>query len=661
MKSMPVIALAAALCVGGPVVSEDQRLIKVLFLGDDGPHQPAARFRQLQPVFAARGIDLTYTDHVEALNPKTLASYDGLLVYANLTSITPQQEKALIDYVEGGKGFIPVHCASYCFLNSPRYIVLVGAQFKSHGTGTFRTTAAEPDHPILKGFRGFESWDETYVHHMHNDNDRIILEYRSEGERKEPWTWVRTQGKGRVFYTAWGHDERTWGNAGFQNLLERGVRWATGRDPAEVAPYADRPEMTAKRTDVKPFEYVDANIPFYPPGQRWSTIGDPIKKLQKPLDPDESLKHLVTPVGFEVKLFASEAQLGGGKPICMNWDERGRLWVAVTVDYPNDKQPVDKGRDRILVLEDTDGDGKADKTTVFADKLSIPTSLTFWQGGVIVQQPPHTLYLKDTDGDGKSDVRKVLFSGWGTDDTHAGPSNLRYGPDNWIYGIVGYAGFDGVAGGESHKFGQGFYRFRPDGSKLEFLRSTNNNSWGVGFSEDGQLFGSTANGNPSMHLPVPNRYYESVRGWSSSVLQGIAGNAPMFPITDKVRQVDYHGHFTAAAGHALYTARTYPREYWNRTALVTEATGHLAATFVLEPNGSSFQSRNAWNLLASDDEWTAPVAAEVGPDGNVWVIDWYNFIVQHNPTPPNFKTGKGNAYETPLRDKEHGRIWRVVY
>ncbi len=417
--------------------------------------------------------------------------------------------------------------------------------------------------------------------------------------------------------------------------------------------------MTPKRTDVKPFEYVEANVPYYPPSPRWGVTGEPIKRMQKPLDPAESMKHYVHPVGFELKLFVADEQLGG-KPICLNWDERGRLWVAVTVDYPNDRQPAGQGRDKILICEDTDGDGRADKITVFADKLSIPTSLTFARGGVVVHQLPDTLFLKDTDGDGVADERTVLFTGWGTRDTHAGPSNLRYGLDNWLYGIVGYSGFNGTVGGERHRFLQGFYRFRPDGSALEFLRSTNNNSWGVGFSEEGVLFGSTANGNPSEYMPIPNRYYERVRGWSSTVLRGIAGNASMSPITDKVRQVDWHGHFTAAAGHALYTARNYPKDYWNRTAFVCEPTGHLAATFVIEPDGAGYRSRNAWNLVASDDEWAAPIAAEVGPDGNVWLIDWYNFIVQHNPTPQGFKTGKGAAYETPLRDKTHGRIYRLV-
>jgi len=647
------------MCLGIAIAqAAEPAKLKVLFLGDNGHHQPRARFGQLQPVLAKRGIDLVYTDKVTDLNPQTLAGYDALAIYANTESIAPAEEQALLDYVAGGKGLVPLHCASYCFLNSPKYIALVGAQFQRHGTGTFRTRIADADHPIMKGFGGFESWDETYVHHKHNDSDRTVLEYRADGDREEPWTWTRTQGKGRVFYTAWGHDARTWSNPGFQNLVERGIRWAAGQDLASVPAFADRPKTTIPRTDVAPFEYVEAKIPFYPAGKQWGTIGEPISKMQKPLDPNESAKHIVTPVGFETRLFATEPEIG--KPIAMNWDERGRLWIAETVDYPNELQREGQGRDRIRICEDTDGDGRADKFTVFAEKLSIPTSLLVVRGGVIVHQAPHTLFLKDTNGDDVADERQILFTGWSTRDTHAGPSNLRYGLDNWIYGIVGYAGFRGTVGGEQQSFSTGFYRFQPDGSKIEFLRNTNNNSWGVGISEEGILFGSTANGNPSEYMPVPNRYYEAVRGWSSSVLKGIASSNKFDPITENVRQVDHHGGFTAAAGHALYTARNYPQEYWNRTAFVAEPTGHLIATFVIRPEGADFRSHNSWNQVASDDEWTSPITAEVGPDGNVWFIDWYNFIVQHNPTPAGFKTGQGAAYETPARDKTHGRIYRLV-
>ena len=216
-----------------------------------------------------------------------------------------------------------------------------------------------------------------------------------------------------------------------------------------------------------------------------------------------------------------------------------------------------------------------DKFTVFADHLSIPTSMCFANGGVIVQQAPDTLFLKDTTGTGHADVRKVLFTGWGTRDTHAGPSNLHYGFDNWIYGTVGYSGFHGEVGGQQFSFGQGGYRFKADGSKLEFLGSTTNNTWGLGLTEDNQVFGSTANNNPSWYLPIPNRYYEQVKGMSAGRLEMICDTPHFWPITEHVRQVDCFGAYTAGAGHEIYTARSFPQWYWNRIAFVTEPTGHL--------------------------------------------------------------------------------------
>jgi putative membrane-bound dehydrogenase-like protein len=648
-------AAAAVLLLGGLAARADDPgdagRLAVLFLGDRGHHAPADRVEQLAPVLAGRGIDVTYTEALSDLNPDNLGKYDALVIYANTTEIGKDQEKALLDYVAGGGGLVPLHCASFCFLNSPAYVELVGAQFLRHGTGEFETTVADADHPITKGLIPFRTWDETYVHARHNEKDRHVLQTRDEAGASEPWTWTRTHGEGRVFYTAYGHDARTWGHPGFHDLVERGIRWAANKGDV----FDSRPRVAE---GLEPFEYQPAELPVYTAGARWGTLGEPIRRMQKPLEPGESRKHLALPDGFEPELFASEPMLF--KPITMTWDHLGRLYVAETVDYPNEMQPAGQGRDRISIVEDTDGDGRADRTGVFAEGLSIPTSLCFVNGGLVVSQAPDMLFLRDTDGDGKADERKVLFTGFHTNDTHAGPSNLKYGHDNWIYAIIGYAGFDGEVGGERHSFRQGFFRFRPDGSKLEFLRSTNNNSWGVGLSEEGLLFGSTANGCPSVYMPIPNRYYESVRGMSPTVLENIADSNRFFPITEHVRQVDWHGGFTAGAGSALYTARTYPEHYWNKVAFVCEPTGHLAAAFTLHPDGTDFRSHNAWNLVASDDEWTAPILAEVGPDGQVWVIDWYNIIVQHNPTPEGYKTGKGAAYETPLRDKTRGRIYRIV-
>lgn len=656
--------------------------LKVLFLGDKGHHQPARLFAAIDSPLSAAGIELTYTEDVADLNLETLKQYSGLLVYANIDELPVAQEAALLEYVAGGGGFIPLHCASYCFRNSAAYVDLVGAQFQRHGGEIFATEILQPDHPIMQGFGGFESWDETYVHTKHNDRNRIVLEVRTTGEQAagktaEPWTWVRTHGSGRVFYTAWGHDRRTWEHPGFQNLLQRGIRWACGDDPTVVAPFADSklfpiPKMTAPRTDVAEFEYLEVGpkIPNYLAGERWGVQGDVITEMQKPLPPEESIKHYVTPKNFRLELFVAEPEIDG-KPIAMNWDERGRLWLCETIDYPNELMPPEQGRDRIRICEDTDGDGKADKFTVFAENISIPTSIEFAHGGVIVQAGVETLFLRDNDGDDRADERHVLITGWEMGDTHGGVSNFQYGLDNRYWAMQGYNNSrPKYAGGEHRGFRQGPFAFSLGSSDeqaavvddVEFIRSTTNNSWGLGISEEGLIFASTANRAPSFFIPIPNRYYERVRGWTPSLMaEAIAADHLFTPITDKVRQVDQHGGYTAGAGHALYTARTYPQAWWNSVAFVCGPTGHLVGTFVLQPEGSSFRNRHTFNLIASDDEWAAPIMAEVGPDGNVWIIDWYNYIIQHNPTPQGFQTGKGNAYESDLRDKTHGRIYRLVY
>ena len=139
----------------------------------------------------------------EALVASTLKHYDGLVLYANHETITPEQEQALVDFVEGGKAIVAIHCASFMFTKAPRYIPMVGGQFQRHGTGEFTAEIIAPDHPVMKGLKPFTTWDETYVHTRHNTVDRTVLMERVDKEGREPYTWVRTQGKGRVFYTAY--------------------------------------------------------------------------------------------------------------------------------------------------------------------------------------------------------------------------------------------------------------------------------------------------------------------------------------------------------------------------------------------------------------------------------------------------------------------------
>jgi cytochrome c553 len=433
-------------------------------------------------------------------------------------------------------------------------------------------------------------------------------------------------------------------------------------------------------------------------------------KYQAPLSPKDSMRYTQVPADFDLQLFAAEPDIV--KPIYMAWDERGRAWVVEARDYPHGIAPEgEPGHDTIKICEDTDGDGKADKFTVFADKLNLATSLAFVDGGVMVSVARQMVFLKDTDGDDKADVRKSILPGWGIGDTHAQQSNLARGFDNWLYGAVGYSNFRGTVGGKDMQFGQGVFRFKADGSALEFLHQYNNNTWGFGLNAHGDVFGSTANGHPTFygylpaHILTPTQPGPGRRGGAGGGGGGgggggfrpgfrlddkpgdaTAASAPsanvrrlpsakslapgmrMHPNTPNVRMVDNFGGYTAAAGHAFMVSDALPPRLQGK-ALVTEPTAKLIGIMDIQPDGGGYKASDGGNLLASTDEWMSPIFADIGPDGAVWVIDFYSFIIQHNPTPSvqsagvQATTGRGGAYQTEnnLRDKTHGRIYRVVW
>jgi putative membrane-bound dehydrogenase-like protein len=625
------------------------RRLQVLFVGaptQNGPHHdPITRYRALKRAVGTDGIDLTYSEEpAAAFTADGLRPFDAVLLYGNWDQmgVMPKaQLDALVAYVEGGGGFVPVHCASACWGRSPGFVKLVGGRFLRHGGEEFAVEDALPSHPALAGPRSFRAWDETYEHDEQG-SDRTILQTRAG----EPWTWVRTQGQGRVFYTASGHDHRVWDRAEFHALLTNGIRWAVG----------DAALARLQRLQLPKLEQETVSLPGYKQRQE-------ITVAQKPLSPAESQKLAQVPVGMELRLFASEPDLVN--PICVGWDHRGRAYVVETVDYPNNLQKGDLGHDRITVCEDTDGDGRADRFTRFAEKLSIPTSLTFADGGVVCSNGSDILFLRDVDGDLRADERRVLFTGFHMGDTHAGVSNLRTAPDGFVYATVGYSGFGGEVGGVRHDFGQGVFRFRADGSELEFLQHTTNNTWGLGLTSAFDVTGSTANGNPSWYFTFADAAYRAV-GMSTHVTPRADDNPFYAPMSTDIRQVDFFDRYTSAAGHAIYTATRFPAAWRERVAFVCEPTGKLVGCFELVRQGAGFRAvQSPNNLFASADAWSSPVCAEVGPDGAVWICDWYNLIIQHNPTPSkgsagvDAKTGVGNAYETPLRDVRHGRIWRV--
>ncbi|MBL9137378.1 MAG: c-type cytochrome [Verrucomicrobiales bacterium] len=445
------------------------------------------------------------------------------------------------------------------------------------------------------------------------------------------------------------------------------------------ASLAARPALQRQPGDVPNYERRPAAIQY-----------------QAPLSPRDSMRYTQVPADFELRLFASEPDVT--KPIWVAWDERGRAWVVEARDYPHGLvNEGELGKATIKICEDTDGDGQADKFVTFAEGLNLATSLVFANGGILVAEARHMLFLKDTDGDDRADVRQPLLPGWGTADSHAMQSSLGRGFDNWLYGAVGYSNFRGTVAGKDLQFGQGVFRFKADGSALEFLHQFNNNTWGFGQNAHGDTFGSTANGNPTFYGYLPAHLLNPTQpgfgrrggggfrpgyrlGPDNSVdttpanvrrlpsAKSLAPGLRMHPNTPNVRMVDNFGGYTAASGHAFMVSDALPPRLQGK-ALVTEPTAKLIGIMDIQPDGAGYQATDGFNLLASTDEWMSPIFADVGPDGAIWVIDFYSFVIQHNPTPNlasagiQATTGPGGAYRTEndLRDQTHGRIYRVVW
>ena len=603
--------------------------LKILFFSGGGitadtGHNGRMNHHKLIPEFLRSGIDLTYSDQLGDLNPETLAQYEAVLMYRGGAIGKPERIDHIINYVENGGGLVAIHHTCGAFDGDTDFISLIGGEFARHGSGIFTAThvPGQEDHPALGGIEPFSTWDETYVHKNLND-DRTDLQVRDEKGRPESWTWVRDQGTGRVFYTAYGHDGRTWEKPNFQKMITAATIWAAGRTPKP-------------NTDIPTFSYtLDVD------GHMHNFEGRPEpQRIQNQITAEESAKCLVLPDGFESQLVAHEPDIMN--PVDITWDDRGRMYVAVTTTYPK----IDPAQtDRIVLCEDSDGDGQADQFTTFAEGFSILTAISWINGGVIAAQAPHMYFLQDTDDDNVADTKRILNEGWGLGDLHGGPSNIKYGFDNKIYGCIGGGGNFS----EGHNFRAGIWRMEVDGTNFTPISLLGGNSWGLSISEDFELFASSANNGPAKHVYAPYPYFNAL-GFKKSPAAKIDDSATIYSLT-LTRQGDHFGKYTSASNFDVYTARSFPKTFWNKIGFVGSPTGKLLGQFKLEPdNKGSYIARNEGNFVASFDEHTAPIGGKIGPDGAVYMLDWNNLIMLH-----------GGEIDNPYRDKTHGRIYRITH
>ncbi|RZM29235.1 MAG: c-type cytochrome [Pedobacter sp.] len=342
------------------------------------------------------------------------------------------------------------------------------------------------------------------------------------------------------------------------------------------------------------------------------------------------------PEGFEITLYASEPDIG--KPINMEFDERGRLWVTQSSEYPM-AAPSLKGHDKITVLEDTDGDGKADKFTPFASDLNIPIGIIPVRKGAIAFSIPNVYRFTDANDDGIADEKKVLFGEFGHQDTHGMVNNFARGFDGWIYACHGFTNTSTIAGtdGDSLTMVSGnTFRFKEDGRRVEQTSFGRVNPFGYTFDEYGYLYSVDCHSKP---------IYQLIRGGE---YPHFGKKAPAMGYAPEM--MSYELGSTALSGLDYYLGEQFPEEYrhsFYNGDVVTCRINRNKMTF----NGSSPEAVKQEDFLLSADPWFRPVAVKEGPDGALYIADFYNRIIGHYEV----------SLDHPLRDRQSGRIWRIAY
>ncbi|MEM1442661.1 MAG: PVC-type heme-binding CxxCH protein, partial [Verrucomicrobiota bacterium] len=336
------------------------------------------------------------------------------------------------------------------------------------------------------------------------------------------------------------------------------------------------------------------------------------------------------PEGVSINLFAHEPAVKN--PVHMNWDERGRLWVVSSPLYPH-IQPGEEDNDRIVILEDEDGDGVAEKHTVFADSLHIPTAILPGDGGCYVANAIEVLFLKDTDGDDVADEKRVVLSGFGTEDTHHLVHTFRYGPEGMIWmnqSIYIHTHLE-TPYGIRRLLGGGMWHYRPETQRAEVFMKGLINPWGHAFDEWGQSFLTDGAGSEGINFVFPRSVFRTSPG-ASRTLSGLNPGQPKH------------------CGLEVLSGAHVPEQLQQALA-APDFRGNRINLFQLTDNGSAYTSSQIEDLVSSKHRAFRPIDIKMGPDGAIYIADWYNPIIQHGEV----------DFRDPRRDKKHGRIWRITF
>jgi len=377
--------------------------------------------------------------------------------------------------------------------------------------------------------------------------------------------------------------------------------------------------------------------------------------LAQNLSPQDAVKRMQVADGFEVRLVACEPQVR--QPLSISFDERGRIWVLQYLQYPNpaglkavkvdeylrtvyDRVPEPppkgpKGADRITILEDTDGDGYFETAKDFVTGLNIASGMCLGHGGVFVAQPPYLLFYPDRNGDDVPDGDpEVLLSGFGMDDTHSVANSLQWGPDGWLYGAAGSTSTSKINGIE---FQQGIWRYHPLTKQFELFSEGGGNTWGLDFDRHGNVIAGTNYGGVAMLHQVQGAYY--VKGFTK---HGPLHNPNCYGYFEHVPYAGFKGGHVTCGG-TIYQGGAFPASF-NDQYIACNVLSNDLYWHVVEPLGSSFTNRFGGSLLVSNDKWFRPIDTLIGPDGALYVADWYDARANHVDPRDNWDRSNGRLY-----------------
>jgi putative heme-binding domain-containing protein len=352
--------------------------------------------------------------------------------------------------------------------------------------------------------------------------------------------------------------------------------------------------------------------------------------------PEEERLGFKLPPGFEIQLYASDPDIG--KPINIAFDAKGRMWVTQSFEYPFPAQSPNKGKDRLTILEDTDHDGKADKFTHFNDTLNIPIGILPLNDGAIAYSIPSVTRFTDLNGDGIADKEKTLLTGFGHKDTHGMVNNFVRGYDGWIYADHGFTNQSTASGSDGHSISMtsgNTFRFRMDGSRVEQTTFGRVNPFGLAYDERGYLYSTDCHTSPLYQLIMGGDY----PSFGKTTRMGFAPDMKRL-----------ENEATALAGLAYYNDVQFPEQYRGDFYMGDVVTSRIYRNSYINKGSTPVGKREA-DFLKSKDPWFRPVDVKLGPDGALYIADFYNSIIGHYEVP----------LDDPHRDKTRGRIWRITY